>query len=215
MNSKSKTLSENLPTGGGSLCDCEGGLPKVGGGLPKNGGGLAFSLARGKRKYEGWIQREVDGVGDLSETDDDESEYGEEDYGHDQLELGVAYELARDESDSQDAQEMVDFVYDQMSPDRELIARANNLPEGVKGIISDYLVAVDTRVNPELLDWAMNEMEKVIPKELIDPNTARFTRGFMSQTISAEQSKQNWLGRLKTDDDIKNEFREEVLTKKH
>ena len=88
-------MSENLPTGGGSLCDCEGGLPKNGGGLAKVGGGLAFSLARGKRnqrKYEGWIQREVDGVGDLSETDDDESEYGEEDYGHDQLELGFAYE---------------------------------------------------------------------------------------------------------------------------
>ena len=67
MDSKSKTLSENLPFGGGSLCDCEGGLPKVGGGLPTNGGGLAFSLARGKHKYEGWIQREVDGVGDLSE----------------------------------------------------------------------------------------------------------------------------------------------------
>ena len=29
---------------------------------------------------------------------------------------------------------MVDFVYDQMSPDREVIARANDLPEGVKGI---------------------------------------------------------------------------------
>ena len=215
MDSKSTILSENLPPGGGSLCDCDGGIPKNGGGIAKVGGGLAFSLARGKRKYEGWIQREVGGGDAGSETD--ESEYGEEDYANDQLELGVAYELARDESDSQDAQEMVDFVYAQMSPDREseVIARANNLPEGVKGIISDYLVAVDTRVNPELLDWAMNEMEKVIPKELIDPNTARFTRGFMSQTISAEQSKQNWLGRLKTDDDIKNEFREEVLTKKH
>ena len=120
----------------------------MGGGLPKVGGGLAFSLARGKRKYADWIQREVDGGDAGSETD--ESEYGEEDYANDQLELGVAYELARDESDSQDAQEMVDFVYDQMSPDREVIARANNLPEGVKGIISDYLVAVDTRVNPEL-----------------------------------------------------------------
>jgi len=213
MDSESKTLSENLPTGGGSLCDCKGGLPKVGGGLPKVGGGLAFSLARGKRKYAEWIQREGGGEDAGSETD--ESEYGEEDYANDQLELGVAYELARDESDSQDAQEMVDFVYDQMSPDREVIARANNLPEGVKGIISDYLVAVDTRVNPELLDWAMNEMEKVIPKELIDPNTARFTRGFMSQTISAEQSKRHWSGRLKTDDDIKNDFREQVLTKKH
>jgi hypothetical protein len=213
MNSKSKTLSENLPTGGGSLCDCEGGLPKVGGGLPKNGGGLAFSLARGKRKYADWIQREVDGGDAGSETD--ESEYGEEDYANDQLELGVAYELARDESDSQDAQEMVDFVYDQMSPDREVIARANNLPEGVKGIISDYVVAVDPRVNPELLDWVMNEMAEVIPKELTDPNTARFTRGIMSQTISAEQSKRHWSGRLKTDDDIKNDFREQVLTKKH
>ena len=184
----------------------------MGGGLPKVGGGLAFSLARGKRKYAEWIQREVGGEDAGSETD--ESEYGEEDYANDQLELGVAYELARDESDSQDAQEMVDFVYDQMSPDRELIARANNLPEGVKGIISDYLVAVDTRVNPELLDWVMNEMAEVIPKELTDPNTARFTRGIMSQTISAEQSKRHWSGRLKTDDDIKNEIRAEVLTKK-
>ena len=210
MDSESKTLSENLPTGGGSLCDCKGGLPKVGGGLPKVGGGLAFSLARGKRKYAEWIQREVGGEDAGSETD--ESEYGEEDYANDQLELGVAYELARDESDSQDAQEMVDFVYDQMSPDREVIARANNLPEGVKGIISDYLVAVDTRVNPELLDWVMNEMEKVIP---IHTNNARFMRGIMSQEISAEQSKRHWSGRLKTDDDIKNEFRAEVLTKKH
>ena len=169
MDSKSKTLSENLPPGGGSLCDCKGGLPKNGGGLPKNGGGIAFSLARGKRNYEGWIQREIDGVGDLSETDDDESEYGEEDYGHDQLELGVAYELARDESDSQDAQEMVDFVYDQMSPDRELIARANDMPEGVKRIISDYLVAVDTRVSPELLDWVVNEFEMVLAKVIPAP----------------------------------------------
>ena len=131
MDSKSKTLSENLPTGGGSLCDCEGGLPKNGGGLAKDGGGLS----QGKRKYAEWIQREVDGVAAGSETDDDESEYGEEDYALDQLELGVAYELAREESDS----EMVDFVYDQMSYDREVIARANDLPEGVKGIISDYL----------------------------------------------------------------------------
>ena len=61
-------------------------------------------------------------------------------YANDQLELGVAYELARVDGDS----EMVDFVYDQMSPDREVIARANDLPEGVKGIISDYLFAVDT-----------------------------------------------------------------------
>ena len=56
MDSKSKTLSENLPTGGGSLCDCEGGLHKNGGGLPKGPGGLA----PGKRKYADWIQREVD-----------------------------------------------------------------------------------------------------------------------------------------------------------
>jgi hypothetical protein len=209
MNSKSKTLSENLPTGGGSLCDCEGGLPKVGGGLPKNGGGLAFSLARGKRKYADWIQREVDGGDAGSETD--ESEYGEEDYANDQLELGVAYELARDESDSQDAQEMVDFVYDQMSPDREVIARANNLPEGVKGIISDYVVAVDPRVNPELLDWVMNEMAEVIP---IHTNNARFMRGIMSQEIFEAQSKPNWLGKLKTDDDIKDEIRAE-RDKKH
>ena len=41
MDSKSKTLSENLPTGGGSLCDCEGGLPKNGGGLAKVGGGFS------------------------------------------------------------------------------------------------------------------------------------------------------------------------------
>ena len=58
---------------------------------------------------------------------------------------------------------MVDFVYDQMPYDREVIARANDLPEGVKGIISYYLVAVDTRVSPELLDWVMNEMVKVMP----------------------------------------------------
>ena len=115
MDSKSKTLSENLPPGGGSLCDCS---PK-GGGLPKNGGGLAKGLSQGKRKYDEWIQREVDGVAAGS---DDESEFGEEDYANDQLELAVAYELARDESDSQNAQEMVDFVYDQMSPDREVIA---------------------------------------------------------------------------------------------
>jgi len=209
MDSESKTLSENLPTGGGSLCDCKGGLPKVGGGLPKVGGGLAFSLARGKRKYAEWIQREVGGEDAGSETD--ESEYGEEDYANDQLELGVAYELARDESDSQDAQEMVDFVYDQMSPDREVIARANNLPEGVKGIISDYLVAVDTRVNPELLDWVMNEMAEVIP---IHTNNARFMRGIMSQEIFEAQSKPNWLGKLKTDDDIKDEIRAE-RDKKH
>ena len=76
MDSKSKTLSENLPTGGGSLCDCEGGLPKNGGGLPKNGGGLA----QGKRKYAEWIQREVGGGGDSSETESEtESETDEED----------------------------------------------------------------------------------------------------------------------------------------
>jgi len=99
-----------------------------------------------------------------------------------------------------------------------VIARANNLPEGVKGIISDYLVAVDTRVNPELLDWVMNEMVKVIPAPLADPTIARFMRGNLSQEIFEAQSKPNWLGIRKTDDDIKDEIRAEStesLNKKH
>jgi hypothetical protein len=76
MESTSHVLSENLPTGGGSLCDCEGGLPKNGGGLAKGTGGLA----QGKRKYAEWIQREVDGVGRESETESEsESEMDEED----------------------------------------------------------------------------------------------------------------------------------------
>ena len=96
MDSKSKTLSENIPTlpfGGGSLCDCKGGLPKNGGGLAKGTGGLAQSAKRGKRgsgspvKYAQRIQHEVgggadltDGVGAGSETESEtESETDEED----------------------------------------------------------------------------------------------------------------------------------------
>ena len=82
MDWKFTILSETLPPGGGSLCDSsreDGGIPKVGGGLPKVGGGLAFSLARGKRKYEGWIQREVDGGDAGSETESEtESEATDE-----------------------------------------------------------------------------------------------------------------------------------------
>ena len=51
-----------------------------------------------------------------------------------------------------------------------MIAHANDLPEGAKGIISDYLVAVN-RVNPELLDWMMNEMMKDFPT-ITDPTIA-------------------------------------------
>jgi len=88
MDSKSKTLSEILPTGGGSLCDCEGGLPENGGGLAKNGGGLA----QGKRKYAEWIKKEVGGGADLTDevggssgdesesvTDEEDGEYVTED----------------------------------------------------------------------------------------------------------------------------------------
>ena len=63
------------------------------------------------------------------------------------------------------------------------------------GIISDYLFAVDTRVNPELLDWVMNEMVKVIPT-IADPTIARMLRGNLSQETFEAQSKPDWLGKL-------------------
>ena len=57
----------------------------------------------------------------------------------------------------------------------------------------------------------MNEMvlAKVIPTHT-DPTILRHFRGAMSQEIFAAQSKPNWLGYQKTDDDIKDKIRKEL-----